>query len=116
MRNTGLSQTETPSAREGVVEVHGGYGVDVCTMGSGLTARCFFCRNRFGLPGLLVIESGVVCCRRCWARGPQLQTQDVTDEIEIEIVTEGVGPLEDFAEGRPQGHRQTSRDGLGRQA
>ena len=29
------------------------------------TVRCFACRNRIGLAGAVVLESGVVCCRRC---------------------------------------------------
>jgi hypothetical protein len=29
------------------------------------TVRCFACRNRLGLAGAFVLQSGVVCCRRC---------------------------------------------------
>ena len=29
------------------------------------TVRCFTCRNRIGLAGAVVLESGVVCCHRC---------------------------------------------------
>jgi hypothetical protein len=29
------------------------------------TVRCFACRNRIGLAGAVVLQSGVVCCRRC---------------------------------------------------
>ena len=50
---------------------------------SGLTARCFGCRNRFGLRGLLVLESGVVCCRRCWARREVLQIPDLISTGEV---------------------------------
>ena len=34
--------------------------------GTALTARCFGCRNRFGFVNLIVLDSGVLCCRRCW--------------------------------------------------
>lgn len=34
---------------------------------NGFTARCFGCRNRYGLVNLIVLGSGVLCCRRCWA-------------------------------------------------
>ena len=39
---------------------------DVSPGGSGFTARCFSCRNRYGLVNLIVLDSGVLCCRRCW--------------------------------------------------
>ena len=29
-------------------------------------ARCFVCGNRYGLVNLMVLASGVLCCRRCW--------------------------------------------------
>ena len=41
----------------------------VMTGASGLTARCFGCRNRYGLVNLLVLAGGVLFCRRCWAGG-----------------------------------------------
>ena len=30
------------------------------------TARCFGCRNRFGFVNLRVLDTGVLCCQRCW--------------------------------------------------
>jgi hypothetical protein len=32
------------------------------------TVRCFGCHNRVGLEAALVLDAGVVCCRRCWER------------------------------------------------
>ena len=32
----------------------------------GFVARCFVCGNRYGLVNLMVLASGVLCCRRCW--------------------------------------------------
>ena len=31
----------------------------------GEAARCFACRNRVGLAMLVVLDCGVLCCRRC---------------------------------------------------
>lgn len=39
---------------------------DVSPGRGGLTARCFGCRNRHGLVNLVILDSGVLCCRRCW--------------------------------------------------
>ena len=36
------------------------------------TVRCFGCHNRVGLEAALVLEQGVVCCRRCWERRDSL--------------------------------------------
>lgn len=36
------------------------------------TVRCFGCHNRVGLEAALVLEAGVVCCRRCWERRDSL--------------------------------------------
>jgi len=36
------------------------------------TVRCFGCHNRVGLDAALVLEEGVVCCRRCWERRDSL--------------------------------------------
>ena len=36
------------------------------------TVRCFGCHNRVGLEAALVLEEGVVCCRRCWERRDSL--------------------------------------------
>ena len=47
---------------------------------SGQTARCFGCRNRFGLVGLIVLGSGVLCCRRCLQRREELQIPDLWGE------------------------------------
>ena len=39
---------------------------DVSPGRAGRTARCFGCRNRFGFVNLVVVDSGLLCCRRCW--------------------------------------------------
>jgi hypothetical protein len=39
--------------------------LDVSLGSSGFTARCFVCGNRYGLVNLMVLASGVLCCRRC---------------------------------------------------
>ena len=46
---------------------------------SGQTARCFGCRNRFGLVGLIVLSNGVLCCRRCLQRREELQIPELWD-------------------------------------
>jgi hypothetical protein len=46
---------------------------------SGQTARCFGCRSRFRLVGLIVLGSGVLCCRRCLQRREELQLPDLWD-------------------------------------
>jgi hypothetical protein len=48
------------------MEVHVQAKPDVAPGRSGFTARCFGCRNRSGLVNLIVLDSGVLCCRRCW--------------------------------------------------
>jgi hypothetical protein len=48
------------------MEVHVQARPDVAPGRSGFTARCFGCRNRSGLVNLIVLDSGVLCCRRCW--------------------------------------------------
>jgi hypothetical protein len=50
---------------------------------SGTTARCFGCRNRFGLVGLLVLDSGVLCCPRCWERREVTQAPELKATVEI---------------------------------
>ena len=32
------------------------------------TVRCIGCRNRVGLEAAVIVQKGVVCCRRCWER------------------------------------------------
>lgn len=44
------------------------------------TGRCFGCGNRFGLVGLIVLGSGVLCCRRCLQRREELQIPDLRGE------------------------------------
>ena len=39
---------------------------DVSLGSGGFVARCFVCGNRYGLVNLMVLASGVLCCRRCW--------------------------------------------------
>ncbi len=46
---------------------------------SAQTARCFACRNRFGLVGLVVLSNGVLCCRRCLQRREELQIPELWD-------------------------------------
>jgi hypothetical protein len=46
-------------------------------------ARCFGCRNRFGLAGLVVLECGIVCCRRCSERRELLLAQDQASSVEV---------------------------------
>jgi hypothetical protein len=48
------------------LEVHVQAKPDVSPGRNGLAARCFGCRNRFGFVNLIVLDSGVLCCRRCW--------------------------------------------------
>jgi hypothetical protein len=58
-------------------------GPDVFPARNGLVARCHCCRNRSGVVSLIVLDSGVLCCRRCWRNGAMLdvttprQTQDI---------------------------------------
>ena len=47
-------------------------------------ARCFGCRNRVGLASLVVLESGVLCCRRCWEHRELLLLPG--REISVEVV------------------------------
>ena len=51
-----------PSGLEIQVQV----GLEVSPGSSGFVARCFVCGNRYGLVNLMVLASGVLCCRRCW--------------------------------------------------
>jgi hypothetical protein len=47
-------------------------------------ARCFGCRNRIGLAGLVVLDCGVVCCQRCWDQRDLLTLPG--REISVEVV------------------------------
>lgn len=46
-------------------------------------ARCFGCRNRFGLAALVVLECGIVCCRRCSERRELLLARDLAAGVEV---------------------------------
>ena len=56
---------------------------DVSLARSGFTARCFGCRNRYGLVNLIVLDSGVLCCRRCWRSRDILEVPDRKGTVEI---------------------------------
>lgn len=57
---------------------------DVSPATSGFTARCFGCRNRFGLVNLIVLEdSGVLCCQRCWRSRDILEAPKRNGTVEI---------------------------------
>jgi hypothetical protein len=47
------------------------------------TVRCFGCRNRVGLEAALVLDAGVVCCRRCWERRDALPVLHRCGAIEV---------------------------------
>jgi hypothetical protein len=53
--------------------------------GPPIVVRCFGCRNRFGLAALVVLEVGVLCCRRCAGR----QQLVVAPRTELTIVVIG---------------------------
>jgi len=40
--------------------------LEVSPGGTNFTARCFVCRNRYGLINLMALATGILCCRRCW--------------------------------------------------
>jgi hypothetical protein len=65
------------------MEVHVHASADVSPGRSGLTARCFGCRNRFGLVNLIVLDSGVLCCRRCWRSRDIFEVPNRTDVVEV---------------------------------
>jgi hypothetical protein len=48
------------------LEVQVQVGLEVALSSGGFVARCFVCGNRYGLVNLMVLASGVLCCRRCW--------------------------------------------------
>lgn len=54
--------------------------VDLLAVGM---ARCFGCRNRFGLAGLVILECGIVCCRRCSERRELLLARDLGSSVEV---------------------------------
>jgi hypothetical protein len=57
---------------------------DVSPARSGFTARCFGCRNRFGLDNLIVVEdSGLLCCGRCWRSRNILEFPNRKGTVEI---------------------------------
>ena len=47
------------------------------------TVRCFGCRNRVGLAGVVVLESGALCCRRCWDRREVLSFAGIQAYVEV---------------------------------
>lgn len=47
------------------------------------TVRCFGCRNRVGLEAALVLDAGVVCCRRCWDRRDSLPVLHRCGAVEV---------------------------------
>jgi hypothetical protein len=48
------------------LEIQVQVGLEVSPGSSGFVARCFVCGNRYGLVNLMILASGVLCCRRCW--------------------------------------------------
>jgi len=48
------------------LEIQVQVGVKVSPGSGGFVVRCFVCGNRYGLVNLMVLASGVLCCRRCW--------------------------------------------------
>ena len=50
---------------------------------NGVTARCFGCRNRFGPVNLIVLDSGVLCCRRCWRSRDILEAPGRNGAVEV---------------------------------
>jgi len=65
------------------LEVHVEERLDVSPGRSGLTARCFGCRNRYGLVNLIVLDSGLLCCRRCWQSRDILEVHNGKETVEI---------------------------------
>lgn len=50
---------------------------------NGVAARCFGCRNRYGLVNLIVLDSGVLCCRRCWRSRDLLEVPNRGGSVEV---------------------------------
>ena len=65
------------------MEVHVHERPDVSPGRSGFTARCFGCRNRYGLVNLIVLDSGLLCCRRCWLSRDTLEVPNRKETVEI---------------------------------
>jgi hypothetical protein len=65
------------------LEVHVHERPDVSPSRNGATARCFGCRNRFGFVNLIVLDSGVLCCRRCWRSRDILEAPDRKSVVEL---------------------------------
>jgi len=65
------------------LEVHVQERLDVSPGRSGFTARCFGCRNRYGLVNLIVLDSGLLCCRRCWQSRDILEVTNRKETVEI---------------------------------
>ncbi len=56
---------------------------DVSPGRTGRTARCFGCRNRFGFVNLVVLDSGLLCCRRCWRSRDLLEVPGRRATVEV---------------------------------
>jgi hypothetical protein len=56
---------------------------DVSPGRAGRTARCFGCRNRFGFVNLVVLDSGLLCCRRCWRTRDLLEVPGRRAAVEL---------------------------------
>ena len=65
------------------LEAHVQERPDVSPGRNGFTARCFGCRNRYGLVNLIVLDSGVLCCRRCWRSRDVLELPGRKATVEI---------------------------------
>jgi hypothetical protein len=57
--------------------------IDVSPGRGGFTARCFGCKNRYGLVNLIVLDSGFLCCRRCWRSRDLLEGPKRNGIVEI---------------------------------
>jgi hypothetical protein len=51
--------------------------------GKSATVRCFGCKNRVGFDAALVLDAGVVCCRRCWNRRDALPVLHRCGAVEV---------------------------------
>ena len=65
------------------MEVHVHERPDVSPGRSGFTARCFGCRNRYGLVNLIVLDSRLLYCRRCWQSRDILEVHNGKETVEI---------------------------------
>lgn len=57
--------------------------LEVRSGSSGFTARCFVCRNRYGVVNLIVLASGVLCCRRCRPNCPTFAVAGRNPTLEV---------------------------------